>query len=75
VISNAGFRYEGCRRSNGSVEQTDAFTTVRLFSQCLNVPSLFGLDGNETTYNCLQALNLNLRYLDIRKEGIVLIIM
>ena len=24
----------------------DVFTTVRLFSQCLNVPSLFGLDGN-----------------------------
>ena len=22
VIANAGFRYEGCRRSNGSVEQT-----------------------------------------------------
>jgi hypothetical protein len=31
----------------------DVFTTVRLFRPCLNVPSLFDLDGNgKTTYNC-----------------------
>ena len=29
----------------GRWSRHDVFTTVRLFSQCLNVPSLFGLDG------------------------------
>ena len=30
----------------GRWSRHDVFTTVRLFSLCLNVPSLFGLDGN-----------------------------
>ena len=51
------------------------FTTVRLFSQCLNVPSLFGLDGNGKQLIIVESADLNLRYLDIQKEGLVLIIM
>jgi hypothetical protein len=43
-----------------------------LFSQCLNVPSLFGLDGNGGKQLIIVAnSSLNLCYLDIRKEGIV----
>jgi hypothetical protein len=59
----------------GRWSRRDVFTTVRQFSQCLYVPSLFGFYGNGKQFIIVEALNLNLRYLGIRKEGMVLIIM
>ena len=41
-----------------------SLTTVRLFSQCLNVPSLFGLDGNVKQLIIAESADLHFRYLD-----------
>ena len=42
--------------------------------QCLHVPSLFGLDGNVKQLIIVESADLHLRYPEIRKQEIVLII-
>ena len=62
----------------GRWSRHDVFTTVRLFSLCLNVPSLFGLDGNVKQLIIVASAQFKLMlsgYPNIPKERIVLIIM